>query len=144
MLFPIYNVIGTFAENPEVKSSIEMRSLAKDVIDKVTVKEATIDGRPLKEIDRYRIASDVFNVTYPEGNTAGLPPQVSEAVSDGYWIMLEPLKPGGHEIRFKGVNTDFTSIGIISFVTDSTYHLTVSTRPQLMDSELPYLNAINS
>jgi hypothetical protein len=64
LLFPIYYVIGAFAENPEVEFK-EMRSLAKDVIDKVTVKEATIDGRPLKEIDRYKIASDVFNVTYP-------------------------------------------------------------------------------
>jgi hypothetical protein len=33
-------------------------------------------------------------------------PGLSRAVSDGYWVILEPLPPGKHEINFNASLTD--------------------------------------
>jgi hypothetical protein len=50
----------------------------------------------------------------------------SEAVSDRYWIILEPLSPGKHEIHLKDANSQFTTTGVQNFETEGTYNLEVS------------------
>ncbi len=47
------------------------------------------------------------------------------AISDGYWVFLEPLPPGQHEIRLRGAIIDPTGI-TPSFETAVAYHLIVS------------------
>jgi hypothetical protein len=51
-----------------------------------------------------------------------VPTLVSPAVSDGIWLMLRPLPPGPHTIRFGG---SFPVIGGV-FQLDITYHVTVT------------------
>jgi hypothetical protein len=48
----------------------------------------------------------------------------SLAVSDGYWIILEPLPPGEHEILFKESLTNPIT-GILLFSQESKYHLNI-------------------
>ena len=48
----------------------------------------------------------------------------SQAVSDGWFILLEPLKPGQHEIKFTASQVRNPTTGE-STVVDVTYHLTI-------------------
>jgi hypothetical protein len=73
----------------------------------------------------YRFQSPLFNLTYPENNIAGVAPQTAKAVSDGFWILLEPPSPGSHEIHFKAALGDPTAIGSTNFALDIRYLLTV-------------------
>jgi hypothetical protein len=78
----------------------------------------TIDQKSVPNLTKFR-ASSFFSFT---GGIPGVfriigcnltPPPCYEnwhetAFSDGYWVMLNPLKPGAHTIRFKGGNIDVT------------------------------------
>jgi hypothetical protein len=46
-------------------------------------------------------------------------------VSDGFWILLEPLPPGRHEIHFEVALGDPTAIGTMNFALGVRYLLTV-------------------
>lgn len=46
----------------------------------------------------------------------------SSPVEDGYWVMLKPLSPGSHVIRFGGA---FVSGPASGFSADTTVYLTV-------------------
>ena len=124
ILIPIINAayVGTAGETEEV-----MRTGAKEWIDSVTTLEASIDGIPLQNLSNYRIQSPFFNETLPNDNILGEPEGTYLAVSDGYWLFLEPLPPGQHEIRLHGAIIDPTAISPTpSFETAVTYHLMVS------------------
>jgi hypothetical protein len=126
IFFPIINGYGSFAENPLVKTESELRALIKSSFDQVRVAEATVDGVKLENLENYRVQSPLFNFTYPENNIGGVPPGPSQAVAEGYWVMLHPLAAGEHTIHFRGGIVDPTVTGAINFVTDVMYHLTIS------------------
>ena len=88
----------------------------------------SVDGREIQQIEKYRVHSRAFNITIPETlpeNTLfGANPGPSHAVSDGYWIILEPLPPGEHETHFKSSLTNPTT-GILFFADEVKYHLNV-------------------
>lgn len=61
-----------------------------------------IDGVPMKNLGRYRFTSPQFQFTAPSpwiGGDVGGP---ATAVADGYYLILHPLPPGTHTIRFGG------------------------------------------
>jgi hypothetical protein len=122
ILLPIINAayVGTAGETEE-----EMRTGVEEYIDTVTTLEASIDGVPLQNLSNYRIQSPFFNETLPNDNVLGEPEGTYLAISDGYWVFLEPLPPGQHEIRLRGAIIDPTGI-TPSFETAVTYHLIVS------------------
>jgi hypothetical protein len=123
ILLPIINAVyvRTAGETEE-----EMRTTIKEDIDTVTNLEASIDGTPLQNLSNYRIQSPFFDVTLPKDNILGEPEGTYLAVSDGYWLFIEPLPPGQHEIRLHGAIIDPTSISPTpSFETVVTYHLIV-------------------
>jgi hypothetical protein len=126
IFFPIINGYGSYAENPLVKTESELRALIKSTFDQVRVVEATVDGVKLENLENYRMQSPLFNFTYSENNIGGVPPGPSQAVSEGYWVMLHPLAAGEHTIHFRGGVVDPTVTGAINFVTDVIYHLTIS------------------
>jgi hypothetical protein len=125
ILIPIINVECDSAADPASDTEAELRACAKADQDTVIAKEVTIDGINVANLDSYRFQSPLFNLTFPENNIAGLPPQTAKAVSDGYWILLEPLSPGNHEIHFKAALGDPTAIGATNFALDVRYLLTV-------------------
>jgi hypothetical protein len=126
IFFPIINAYASYVENPLVKTESELRALLKSPFDQVRVAEATVDGVKLENLVNYRVQSPLFNFTYPENNIGGVPPGPSQAVAEGYWVMLHPLAAGEHTIHFRGGIVDPTVTGAINFVTDVTYHLTIS------------------
>lgn len=85
-----------------------------------------IDGKSARNLLAYRGASttpfplfisDVFEeFGIPEGER-------DFATSDGYWIMLNPLNPGPHTIRFTAETTD-------GFALEVTYNITIVPGPK--------------
>jgi hypothetical protein len=126
VLVPIINVECDTATDPTLDTEAELRSCAKADQDTVIEKEISVDGVNVENLDRYRFQSPIFNFTFPENNLLGVTPQTAKAVSDGYWILLEPLSPGMHEIHFKGVLGDPSITGAITFALDVRYLLTVA------------------
>ena len=64
--------------------------------------------------------SEPFTVVLPQDNVLEVEPAVLQGVIDGYWLLLAPLPPGEHELRFGG------SLPEIGFATEVTYHLIVA------------------
>jgi len=122
MLIPIINGECSFAEFPKMKSESELRACAKADQDKVKSIEATIDGVKLKDLQKYRVQSPLFKIILPQNNVLGLKPQTTQAVGDGYYVILQPLSSGKHTVHFSGVLGDPSSN---PFVTDATYNLNV-------------------
>jgi hypothetical protein len=83
-----------------------------------------LDGNEIPVSEEHRITSDMFYFT---GNPslvncydACITGESQAAVSDGYWMMLKPLEPGVHTLRFGGEIKDFF------YDVDVTYHITVA------------------
>ncbi len=125
ILIPIINVECDSATDPALHTEAELRACAKADQDMVIGKEITVDGLNVGNLDSYRFQSPLFNLTFPENNVAGVAPQTTKAVSDGFWILLEPLSPGMHDIHFKGLLGDPTATGTTNFALDVRYLLTV-------------------
>ena len=64
-----------------------------------TLMEVSIDGKRIGDIPR--ITTDFFNATYPVGNAVKAIPGTARVISDGYYVFLEPLAKGNHNIHFK-------------------------------------------
>lgn len=41
-------------------------------------------------LENFRVLSPFFEVVLPEDNIIGLPSGVRRAISDGYWVFIEP------------------------------------------------------
>jgi hypothetical protein len=76
-------------------------------------------------LQNYKVQSGLFNFTYPKDNIFGAPPGPTQGVSDGVFVILQPLAPGSHTIHASGVVIANPTLGTQSFATDATYHLTV-------------------
>jgi hypothetical protein len=62
-----------------------------------------VDGQRMQQLERYRQATvDCFNVM---GRRDGAPP-ADPSAANGYYVMLNPLPPGKHEINFGGILPD--------------------------------------
>lgn len=48
--------------------------------------------------------SSIFTLEIPENNRYETPPGSYEAVTDGYWLLLNPLTPGEHELSYSIVH----------------------------------------
>jgi hypothetical protein len=98
---------------------------AEAIINLVTELEVVVDGRPLNDLFSYRATSRLFTFTADPSLVAfdscvtGTP-QVG--VTDGYWILMNPLPPGPHTIFIRGV-IDFG--GGSTFEVQVTYSITV-------------------
>ena len=127
IMFPIYNAECSYAEYPQYKTESELRNCAKDQVDKVTSLDASVDGMKVNNLkQKYRVQSQLFDLMFPNNNVYGVSAGPSKAVSDGYWVILQPLSPGKHEISFSGSAIDFTSTAPMNFATAVKYHLKVS------------------
>jgi hypothetical protein len=90
----------------------------------------TIDGVNVPNLQAYRVQSPVFDFHMPAKNVLGLKSgkkigtsgTAGVAVSDGYWVITEPLAAGVYTIRFAGSATGPFPGG---FALDVTYVLTV-------------------
>jgi len=114
-----------------------LREEAKVSQDNPKLLTISLDGAAISDIPAYRFQSPVFSFTLTTGNAISYllnafgfggtqpPGTYTPAVSDGYWIMFNPLSPGLHTIHFEGVQeTGFATGGV-------TYYLTVVPKGQL-------------
>lgn len=100
-----------------------LRMAAAASMDALTL-EASLDGKPLDDLHGQRVQSPVLTLTYPPGNVVGVAQGTyAPNVVDGYWLMLAPLRDGGHTLHFKAKVTGGVFAGTVIEVT---YHLTVA------------------
>ena len=83
----------------------------------------SVDGKQFKKLETYRVHSRAFDTNLPENPIFGKPGP-TRAVSDGYWVILEPLSPGKHDIHFKASLTNPTT-GILFYNDDVKYTVNV-------------------
>lgn len=128
LFFPILNYECDNLVTPPVNpNEWNLRTCAAEVADLIDVDslKVTVDGKKVKGLERFRAQSPVFNFFLPAGNVVvafGYPngPISGKAVTDGYYVMLKPLRPGNHVVHFEG------SIPSWSFTLSITYNLTVT------------------
>jgi hypothetical protein len=125
ILIPAINGECSYAEYPSFRSESELRSCAITQMDKATQLKARIDGVDVTDLNTYRFQSPLFNLTLPENNIFGLPAGTTQAVADGFWILLEPLTAGNHDIQFGGGLVDVSTTGTVNFATEAVYHITI-------------------
>jgi hypothetical protein len=123
ILVPVSTVECSFAEQSGTNEQ-ELHTCAEEDQSSNPILSLSVDGRQIQQIEKYRVHSRTFNATFPENAIFGAKAGPSLAVSDGYWIILEPLPPGEHEIFFKSSLTNPTT-GILFFNSDVKYHLNV-------------------
>jgi hypothetical protein len=125
ILFPVVGSECDYASYPNVKSEPALVLCAQADVNRAINLQATIDGVNLKQLDKYRATSPLFSVTYPPHNLFGSPAGQTQGISDGYWVFLQPLSPGKHELHFSGLTPGNPTTGTTNFAIDVTYHLTV-------------------
>jgi hypothetical protein len=136
ILIPAIIVECSRAEDESLQTEDDLRACAKSDQDLVTDVWAAIDGIELPDQQVYRVDSPLFSFTFIEDNVISAPEGPTEAVSDGFWLFLKPLPPGNHEIHVGGIlqeGGDPTVTAPLTFIEDSTYHLTI-TAPELFDT----------
>jgi len=122
ILVPVNVVVVTFAEF-NAKDEEELHAAAEADESSNPGLYLSVDGTEMREIDKYRVHSRAFDIVIPESPIVE-PPGPTRGVSDGYWMILEPLALGQHTINFKASLTDPTT-NILFYSDDVTYHLTV-------------------
>ena len=127
LFFPLVNYVWVNTPqygDPEWSPEQEAfaRAYIAAEIDTASDLTCQIDGREVKNLQSYRCQTPVGGaqmVTLPEGNLFGADAGTyGPMVTDGYYLMLAPLKPGEHTIHFTAGLGGSTPM-------DVTYHLTV-------------------
>ena len=112
-----------------------IRALAAANVDNPQLLEVSVDDVRVQNVAQYRVTSPVFSAflchqvvdfTNPkpppcvsDGAIADIPQGMhGPLVSDGYFVLLNPLSPGTHTIHLKGVASRSATIEV-------TYHLKV-------------------
>ena len=131
ILFPIVNVVcDTLKVNTAFfgANETDQRICANNLADKAFNLTLNIDGYEVKNLEQYRIDSPAggFNLTAVENNPVGIPAGNGTGVSDGFWILLKPFKPGEHTITFSGA-LNFTGVPGLGSILEygATYFLDV-------------------
>jgi hypothetical protein len=122
ILFPVLASECSYQEQSGLKTPAELKQCAvKEHVGTVQM-TAAIDGEPIDNLNDFRVQSSLFNVTLPAGSLFGGSPEPGpdQAVSDGWFIMLEPLTPGRHTVEFQGSVT-----GPVTWSSDANYNLEV-------------------
>ena len=55
----------------------------------------------LKSLEQYRTQSGFFNITIPEDNIYNSRAGTFRTLTDGFFVFLEPLPPGKHDVHLK-------------------------------------------
>jgi hypothetical protein len=112
----------------------ERKDTAKFLADHIVVSSlsCTMDGEPVKHIERYRVVSPQFTFTAPTPWLFGAVGGTGKSVGDGYYVMLAPLSAGQHTLHYSGAfhfsvaeGDPFDWDGPL----DMTYKLTVQGKP---------------
>jgi hypothetical protein len=125
ILFPTIAKECSIAEFPSLKTESDLRTCAASAASHFRNFEVTIDGSPVKDMEKYNVLSPLFYVRFPDHPIFAAHAGPSQAMSAGNWVFLGPLSPGTHDIHRKAESVDFTGVATQNFAQDITYHLTV-------------------
>ena len=102
ILLSLINGQCNYLTNPNLKTNSQLLDCAKSLNEGITKLDATVDGVKIAGLQQYRVQSQPFTIVYGPKNVDGAPIGTTQAVSDGYWVLLKPLPPGNHTIHFAG------------------------------------------
>ncbi|HQY63703.1 MAG TPA: hypothetical protein PK141_20035 [Polyangiaceae bacterium] len=129
LFFPILNAGADNGGVPagEILTEAQLLATLKDPFKDATV-AASIDGKDIPDLARYLVPVTRFNYTVPPGDSlytvngvAGVSGVIDPAFATGYYLLLAPLSPGVHQLKFLGKNVSSGQ----PFVTDVSYELSV-------------------
>lgn len=82
------------------------------------------------------MTTSVFNVTYAKDPVTPTNSNVSQSISDGWFVFLEPLKPGQHEIKFTASQLAQQNTAEPEALMDVTYHPNVKENTTSLDNPI--------
>ena len=98
ILLPLVNNLVSFLEYPDAKNENDLLAIVgKDYLNGVEM-QLVIDGSIINNTDVCRVRTNPFQIIYPPDNIFDTKPGNSIAVSDGFWVFLQPLSKGNHSI----------------------------------------------
>jgi hypothetical protein len=132
IFFPIINDLISYAEYNFLVTEADLRAYAKSDLDQATIYNALVDGLELRNLEKYRVQSQLFSFRMPPHKLGEKFICQSQGISEGYWVFLRPLRVGQHTIHFVGEKLKFDEIrhsnfkaGKPKFRVEVTYYLTV-------------------
>jgi hypothetical protein len=125
ILIPIVTILCFKSEPEETHESLLAQ--CTEIVDQTKNPLLIIDGNKVRNLESYRVTNpSFFTVEFPDNNIFEPTPAGSyDAVADGYWVLIEGLSAGEHDITVVGKLHGQSSFGKIDFRTQVTYHLTV-------------------
>jgi len=110
LFFPVLNVVDV---NTTTQTAPDLRAETAPCLDATTLLSVTVDGVSVPDLrKKFRVQSEVFDITLPADNLFGLDPGTySPAIDDGFYVMLRPLGVGPHTVRFEGASAGCRLIG---------------------------------
>ena len=110
-------------DDPAIKNDEDLRRCGM-AGNEYGVIEATVDGVKLKDLESYRSQSGFYNSTQVENNIYDYPAGTYRAFADGYFVFLEPLPVGKHDVNLK-VSVLNPVQSSYNYNADWTYHLNI-------------------
>jgi hypothetical protein len=108
---------------PPVMNDDELRKCAREG-DEFGVITATLDGRDIQNLDQYRTQTGFGNITVVKDNIFDNIPGTFKGNADGFFVFLEPLSPGKHDLRLSTSVLNPTTPSY-NYAAEDTYHLDV-------------------
>jgi hypothetical protein len=126
IFFPVLNALVTDIPSPPGNIQQE-QAIAKQIADATIVSSlrASVDNKQLSTSDIHRAQSVPFSFIAPQNEILGDPQGFGTGVTDGYWVILNPLSVGQHTIHFSGQARAIPALGFPPFSLDVTYHISV-------------------
>jgi len=126
LFFPLINTFyGAFLNDPPATRTPEYIRAQVTCIEDAVFPLVEIDGVAVANPEQYLEKSVIFHVQLPEDNIFGVGPGVipdlrlSPSVDQGFYLVVPPLTPGDHTIRWQSSSAN------CGFGQDITYNLTV-------------------
>ena len=125
IFFPVINSLS-WSDDTSEENVAQLRDWSRIGIDHVADLQAALDGVPITGLTNFRFMSDLFPVAADPVDPVWPVVENAFGISNGCWLMLEPLSPGQHRIEFRGkwvIPGTFPTTEV--FETGVNYHLTV-------------------
>ncbi len=126
LFFPILNIVFDCDAPLGPQCDEELAAglpLVVEIVDTTFHLSATINGAAVASLFDFRVQSAIFEVTFVEDNIQGHAPVLDNAVTDGYWLLLDPMPPGEYVLHFEGALGEDPENAVTVSVT---YNLTVA------------------
>lgn len=109
LFFPVINDLISFVTDPHLKSESDLNNYAKADLDHTKSLNVKVDCVDVQVSGYKRIRTSTFELALPPANFHHTAIK-SRAVSDGYWVFLQPLQSGYHIIQIKGEKLEYDKV----------------------------------